>query len=111
MSDTTISNICETVSTWGGASASGLSTSANLVVEKFEAGLATQTAAVNEYVSQIGTRFRDLAAKAEQYADQVSSVGERSIYRSAAEYYANEANKLLDTSIDASRRLNDLVLR
>jgi len=77
MNDSTIANICETVSTWGGASASGLSASAAEIVGKIEVGLATQTAAINEYVGQIGAKFRELAIKAELNANQVSAVGER----------------------------------
>lgn len=66
MTDTTLTNIFDAISTWGGAMASGLSASADVVIERHEAGLTVQTAAINEYVRQIGEQFRDLAGRAEQ---------------------------------------------
>jgi len=39
MNESTLQEICEAVSTWGGASASGLSSSASLVVEELQVGL------------------------------------------------------------------------
>ena len=51
--------------------------------------------------------MRDYAQKAQFYADSVSAIGPRSVYATAAEYYAGEANKLLNLSRDAIERLND----
>ena len=104
--DVTVNEISEAYIQWVGAAGSGLSGRATAVVEKLVDGGATQTAAINAYVQQIGEGMRSYATKAQFYADSVSAIGNRSVYATAAEYYAKEANKLLDQSMGAIDRLN-----
>ena len=107
LTGTEVTAICEAYVSWAGAAASGLSARATLVTGYLAAGTTAQNAAVNAYVQQIGESMRSYAAKAQLYADSVSAIGSRSVYSTAAQYYAGEANKLLDLSTDAMQRLND----
>ena len=102
-----LDELAENLSRWGGASASGLSAAATKVVENLTSEVSSQIAAHDHLVNEIGARFRDLAIKAEKYAEEVSSLGSKSVYRTAAEFYGAEANKLLDQTITSARRLEN----
>ncbi|WP_234385165.1 calcium-binding protein, partial [Paracidovorax avenae] len=107
MKSEVVSDISQAYTQWVGAIASGWSANAGYVVERIERGVAIQTNAVNAYVEKIGESMRSYAQKAQHYADTATNLGARSVYASAADYYAGEANKLLDRTRNAVERLND----
>jgi Ca2+-binding RTX toxin-like protein len=99
------------LSQWGGSAASSLSARANWIVDGLTKESSSISAAHDKLVQSIGESFRDLAHKADKYANEVSSLGSKSVYRTAAEYYGQEANKLLDKTISSAKRLEDFSAR
>lgn len=107
LNDSSMREVAEAVAAWGGAAASGVSERAERIVTYLADGVITQEQAVQKYIEGMRDTFRDLASKADRYANETSASGPRSIYRTAADFYGKEANKLNDLSIDAARVLRE----